>query len=103
MLIKVKSLVGTSVSSRKDGRKLRRKILDTLANSQESVIVDFGGMEIASVSFLDEGIALLLEDITIEEMGKKVKVINIDELDRKLLNFITLSRKKERDTLQQGE
>ena len=91
--INIKEVVHKSLSSRKDGRKLRRH-LEKLWDENDRLEIDFSGMEIASVSFLDEAFGALLDNHSLDEMKGKLSFINIEDEDRKLLNYIILSRKK---------
>jgi hypothetical protein len=80
--------------TRGDGAHLR-KAIEEYWDDAEPLILDFSGVRIASVSFFDESLGLLAKKRPLDEIKKRVRVENIDEGDRALLNRIVLSRAKE--------
>jgi hypothetical protein len=81
--------------TRGDGAHLR-KAIEEHWDDAEPLSLDFSGVRIASVSFFDESLGLLAKKRPVDEIRKRVRVENIDEGDRALLNRIVLSRSKER-------
>ncbi|MBD3165179.1 DUF4325 domain-containing protein, partial [bacterium] len=71
-------------------------------DSEQKIIVDFEDLIVASVSFIDEAFGQLAYTYSLEDMKDKLAFININQEDRKLLNYIILSRFKEKDIEEQG-
>lgn len=94
-VLDVAKICGPSRVFRADGEKLRRAIEDTWSKGQPAV-VDFGGVRIASVSFLDESIAVLALSIPVAQLKAQLEVRNLTEDDRHLLNRLLASRVEER-------
>jgi hypothetical protein len=95
MRIDVVALCGSSRVSRQDGKRLR----DAIEHSWqlgEPVELDFGEVRIASVSFLDEAIAVLALQNPLSEIKARIRVTNIRPEDRMLLNSLLGARAKER-------
>jgi hypothetical protein len=95
MLLRIADVCGDSRVFRDDGLKLRRAIEKQWAR-EETIEIDFDNIRIASASFLDEGIAALALMIPMEEIKRKLRMRNITEPDRVLLNHLILSRSRER-------
>ena len=81
---------------RDDGAKLREAIV---ANWSEvdPVEVDFDHEMIASTSFLDEGIAQLFLMFEPEVIRQQLRLVNLDEGDRRELNTLVALRRSQRD------
>lgn len=94
--VDVLELCGRSRVSRADAVKLRESI-EAAWHEPDVIEIDFGGVTIASVSFLDEALGLLAKKYPLEVIRKRLKVSRITEQDRKLLNSIMSSRARERD------
>jgi hypothetical protein len=92
---------GTKRVSRGDGARLRHAIEEAW-DGTEPLILDFTGVTIASVSFFDEALGLLAREHPLSELTRRVKVENISNPDRTLLNGIVTSRSKERDQRRTG-
>lgn len=61
-----------------------------------AIVLDFEGLQIASVSFFDEALGILAKQYSLVELTKKISVENITAADRNLLNRIVSSRADER-------
>lgn len=96
MQLKVAQVCGDSRVFRDDGLKLRREI-EHLWSRVGIIEIDFENIRIASASFLDEGIAMLALVISIEDIKRKVRIRNITDPDKALLNQLILSRARERE------
>lgn len=70
---------------RVDGERLRRAILERWADDQ-AIEVDFENESVASLSFLDEAIAVLFLDHSREEVLSHLRTMNMVGGDRDLLN-----------------
>ncbi len=86
---------GTNPMTREDGARLRH-LIEQYWSDQDTLVLDFAGLRIASVSFFDESLGMLATKHPVEQLAQRVKVENIDSQDRRLLNSIVLSRAKER-------
>ena len=95
MKLRVRDVCGDSRVFREDGIKLRHAVEDGWLHS-ESVEIDFEKIRIASASFMDEGIAVLALRMPLDEIRRKLKIVNLTEPDRRLLNELTLARARER-------
>lgn len=93
----IRSLCGHSWVTREDGAKLRSAIEPYLTR-QEAVVVDFGDLQIASVSFLDEGLALLARQHSTAQLKKLLVLHRMRDADRRLLNQLLASRAREAST-----
>lgn len=87
--------VCSSRVSRADGARLRAAILDAW-NGHEVVEVDFLQETIASISFLDEGVAALFLDYDAEEIRRRLRVVGLVEGDRRELNRLVAKRRAKR-------
>lgn len=95
MRIEIKKFTDKSRVRRKDGKKLR-KIVEEFWNA-EKFELDFSYIAIASVSFLDEVFGKLALEHSTDELRKKIKVKNITDYDRGLINDIIRSRSRQRE------
>jgi hypothetical protein len=94
MDIDVVSVCGEDIISRDAGRKIRDLILAAWNEKEIRILVK--GRLIASVSFFDEAIGLLLRrGKTIDEIRKKISFPDLQPNDRQLLNRIIKERIEE--------
>ncbi len=93
MRIRVTEVCPTSRLFRADGEKLREAILERW--SADAVEVDFEGETIASVSFLDEAIAVLFLEHPRDLVLSRLKTANMVKGDRDLLNRLVGHRIRE--------
>jgi uncharacterized protein DUF4325 len=91
--IDVKTQLGGDVVSREHGEKMRI-LLEKALEKSESVIVDFAGMQITSVSFFDESFGTLAKRYG-ESVLAKIKLEEIDPFDLALVQDIVSSRARE--------
>jgi len=82
--------------TRADGAQLRTLIEEHWEDA-EPIVLDFYGLRIASVSFFDESLGLLAKRYPLDELGRRLRMENINAADRVLLNGIVSSRAKERE------
>ena len=94
--LNIEQVAGKNTVSRDDGKTIYDK-LKTLWKTNDQVLVDFGNLVIASVSFMDEVFGHLALEYPREELRKKLKLLHINEYDRALLNDIILSRVRQRN------
>jgi hypothetical protein len=91
--IDVKKELGSDVVTREHGRRLRELIVG--AWKDELVTVDFGGLQITSVSFFDEAFGQLALMCGAKEVDRRLRLINLDKFDQALLADILASRSRE--------
>ena len=87
--------------TRADGARVRA-FIEQRWGCGEPIVLDFSGVRIASVSFLDEALGLLARTHPVEELARRVRAVNMDKSDRALLNRIVQSRARERCEPQEG-
>jgi hypothetical protein len=83
--------------TRLDGKVVHDLIVQNWS-SADSIVIDFGNILIASVSFLDEAFGTLTDEHSTKEISEKIKFVNITTFDRNLANGIYQSRYKQRQT-----
>lgn len=96
MHITVTEICGPSRLYRSDGAKLREAI-EQRWSDDEPLEIDFENIMVASVSFLDEAIALLALDHSKDVLKRRLKLLNLREPDRRLLNAHIVSRARQRE------
>lgn len=89
-----------NVVTRDDGKKMHDYIVSNWAQS-DSIIIDFGNVLIASVSFFDEAFGKLAFEYSRGELTRKLRPVNIQEFDRALLNDILRSRLRQKELAKQ--
>ncbi len=89
--INIKNMFGDSDFGRPEGLKLRLFFEDNW-DKTDIFEVDFQLTKIASVSFFDEAFAKLANKATMEELRKKVSIINLGDFDKRLLNDVVKDR-----------
>lgn len=80
---------------RVDGQHLRAAIESAWAEDSP-VELDFDNELIASISFLDEGIAALFVDYDAEGIRERLHITNLTASDRKMLNELVAKRRAQR-------
>lgn len=96
--ISVREVCGESLVFRKDGERLRSAI-EQRWNGAEPIEIDLENVSIASVSFFDEALGVLALRHPLDIIKRKVRLLNITDADRKLLNSIVGTRSRERESL----
>lgn len=94
--LNIEQMAGKNTVSRHDGKILYEKIKE-LWETNDQVLVDFGNLVIASVSFMDEVFGHLALEYPRDELRKRLKLLHINDYDRALLNDIILSRVRQRN------
>ena len=87
MKILANEIVGPNAISLQSGKNLYVKISKPLF-SNESVVLDFKGVELFASPFFNASIGLLLKDIQLEDLQKQLKFVNLSEVGRQLLNHV---------------
>ena len=89
MKILMKKTFSADYISRMAGEKLRKMIIESIKKN-ESLILDFEDLIIASTSFFDEGIAKLFEEnIDPLDFHKYIKLENLNKNDFKVLKQVS--------------
>lgn len=96
--IDVPKTCGDDLITRNAGRKVRDVLLENW--EQDVIEIRFSGRRIASVSFFDEAIGLLLKrgGKTMDEITSKLRFPDIHPGDRRLLNSVLRARLDERES-----
>jgi anti-anti-sigma regulatory factor len=82
-----------SVGSRRSGAELRRKLENISRMSDSStVIIDFSGLPVWSSSFADEALAKLIQTMGIVEFRSRFRLVNLDGVNRQILERSTRQR-----------
>jgi hypothetical protein len=102
MRITITEICGPSRVFRSDGIKLREAI-ERLWSDAEVLEIDFEGIVIASISFLDEAIAVLALDLPVDVLKRRLKLVALVDSDRRLLNAQIVTRARQRDAGTGGE
>ncbi|MDP2227245.1 MAG: STAS-like domain-containing protein [Moraxellaceae bacterium] len=85
--INVLQVVGKNAVSMQSGSILHESIVSALKEGG-SVELDFNGIEIFASPFFNASIGLLLKDIDIDQLQEKIKLVNISDLGKGLLNQV---------------
>jgi hypothetical protein len=91
--IEIRQELGSEIVTREHGRKLREIVESALPHPP--VTVDFGGLQINSVSFFDEAFGQLALRFGQEELNRNVLFEGLDKFDVALLHDIISSRSRE--------
>lgn len=92
--LRVREVCPDSRLFRRDGERLRAAI-EAAWTGPDGVEVDFESEPIASISFLDEGIAVLFADHDAEVIRARLRVTNMVDADRRELNRLVAKRRAE--------
>lgn len=95
MRISVLDICGKTPVSRDDGAKLHGEI-ERLWSDVEVLEIDFESTPIASVSFFDEAIAVLALEHPVDFLKRRLRMLNLRDADRRLLNTQINLRAKRR-------
>src|SRR4051812_21851677 len=97
MRITLTEVCGPSRIYRSDGLKLREAI-ERRWSDAEPLEIDFENVTVASISFLDEAIAVLALGQPVDVLKRRLKLVNLRDPDRRLLNAQIVSRARQRET-----
>jgi len=95
MRIRVCEICPDSRVTRQDGARLRETIVRSWS-AEEPLDIDFEGKTIASVSFLDEAIAVLILDHGPEVVRSRLHLVDLTDGDRRVLNQQVAHRLQQR-------
>ena len=87
MKIIAKEIVGPNAISMQSGQLLYKQISKPLI-SGETVEIDFQGVEFFASPFFNASIGFLIQDIKISDLQKNLKITNLSEIGRQLLNLV---------------
>ena len=85
-------------SSREEGRDVLVLILKWWKRT-DKIILDFKNIQVASTSFIDEVFGTLALHFSNEELKSKLKLENIDPIDKRMINATIADRRKELESL----
>lgn len=92
--LRVREICPESRMYRRDGERLRAAIQASW-DEPGGVELDFEQEPIRSISFLDEGIAVLFVEHDAESIRQRLRVTNMVEDDRRELNRLVAKRRAE--------
>lgn len=87
MKIIVKEIVGENAISMQSGKLLYEKISSPILSGKE-VETDFDGVVLFASPFFNASIGLLIKDIAVTDLQKKLKISNLSSVGRELLNLV---------------
>jgi hypothetical protein len=90
-VLNIEKVAGKNTVSRADGKVIYENIKN-LWKTHDQIVINFGNLAIASVSFMDEAFGHFALEYGQEQLRNKLKLLHINEYDRALLNDIILSR-----------
>jgi hypothetical protein len=90
--IVVSEELGGDVVTREHGKRLRSLVEERMSSGH--VIIDFGGLQITSVSFFDEAFGMLARRLG-ESLMQRIEFKSIDPFDYELVKDIVHSRAEE--------
>lgn len=101
MIIDLKKECGNQTITRDDGKKIHTKI-NKLWKKEGRIIIDFGHILVASVSFIDEAFGKLAFEHSKDTLKERLAFRNMMDYDKALLNDILTSRYRQKDLEQNG-
>jgi hypothetical protein len=101
MIINLKKECKYQTITREEGNKIN-KLINRAWDRENKIIIDFGNILIASVSFIDEAFGKLAFEYSKNILKKKLGFKNMQDYDKALLNDILTSRYRQKDLDQNG-
>jgi hypothetical protein len=101
MIINLKKECNNQTITREEGKKVN-KLIDNAWDKENKIIIDFGNILIASVSFIDEALGKLAFEHSKKALKGKLYFKNMLDYDKALLNDILTSRYRQKDLEQNG-
>jgi hypothetical protein len=80
-------LVGKNAISLQSGTKLYNDISDDVVTGKQ-VQLDFSKVDLFASPFFNASIGLLLKDISLDELMKRVQIVNVNSVGKNLLNHV---------------
>lgn len=102
IVIKITDISEGDFSSREEGRDVLVLILKWWKRV-EKIIFDFDYVQVASTSFIDEVFGTLALHFSNEELKAKLKLENIDPIDKRMINATIADRRRELEALSSSE
>jgi len=96
VVVRIKDYVegAKTLSSRQIGRKIRN-IVEKFLEDNDTVVIDFNGIELISQSFGDEILGVLIRERGINNVKGRVKIANAAPVIKSVMSFV-ISYSKER-------
>lgn len=85
--IKVFEIAGKNAISMQNGNKLYIKLMDFI-NKFNQFELDFKDVVLFASPFFNASFGLVLKDVDVEDLQKKILIINLNEVGRELLNHV---------------
>lgn len=96
MEIVISEICDKKTVTRDDGGRIN-KIISSNWKKEKKFIIDFDNTLVASVSFMDEAFGKLALSYSKDDIKAKLKLENIGDYDRSLLNDILVSRFRQKE------
>ena len=93
-ILDIEELCEGEASTREDGRDILVLILKWWKRAKK-ISLDFKNIEFVTITFIDEVFGTLAIHFTNEDLLNKLKLINIDDIDKRMINAAISSRRKE--------
>jgi len=93
--LRIREVCPESRVFRPDGARLRIAI-ERAWNDEAPIEVDFEAEVIASISFLDEGVASLFFDYDAEVIRRRLQIVGMTDDDKRELNRLVVIRRAQR-------
>lgn len=87
MKILAKEVVGKNAISMQSGSNLYEVMSKELL-SGKVVEIDFAGVDLFASPFFNASVGLLLRDLTVDELKSRLKIVNLSDVGRHLLNHV---------------
>jgi hypothetical protein len=88
MIIKIDAILPNKNAISYAQSEILYNLLKENFKNEESITIDFKNITVVSSPFFNGSIGLLLKNIKIEELQKKVKFINISDDAKAILNIV---------------
>lgn len=98
-ILDIEELCEGGASTREDGRDILVLILKWWKRSKK-ISLDFKNIEFVCITFADEVFGTLAMHFSNEELKEKLDLINIDEINKRVINATISSRRKELEELE---
>ncbi|MEZ7493384.1 STAS-like domain-containing protein [Pseudoalteromonas distincta] len=85
--LNISNEIGPNAISMKSGEIIRKQIESHFEND-DTVALDFHGVQIFATPFFNASVGSLLKNIEISNLQNKMEVLNLNEHGKKLLNLV---------------
>jgi hypothetical protein len=88
MIVKIYDIMPNNNAVSYDQSEILYDLLKENFENEECITIDFENITVVSSPFFNGSIGLLLKDIKIEELQKKIKIVNISDDAKSILNIV---------------